>query len=186
MKKLFISLAALALSLGTGCAGNTNPAPASDSQPADTLQQPEATGAGPVLKTLAADVAPAEVFNTVAAQYAGSVVFVDFWATWCPPCRQAMKLVDAIKPTLMAKGCKFVYITGETSPRSDFDEMFKGIDGDHFYLTDAQYKGVLERFGVEGIPHYVLLDRKGNVVWQHTGYPGNDEVVSQVEGALAQ
>ncbi len=185
MKKLFLSLAVMTLSLSAGCARTTERQAPTD-VPVSQQQEAEAEGT-PILKQIASSVAPNQVFSTIAAQYKGSVTFIDLWATWCPPCRQAMKLVDQIKPELAAKGCKFVYITGETSPREDFDTMYKTIEGDHFYLTDAQYKGLLNQFNVTGIPHYILLSKEGKVLWQsEMGYPGNDEAKNQIEMALAQ
>ena len=183
---MLLTLTVLALSLSSSCAKATNDRntlPLDGDENTPTLQT---AVAAPVLKSIPTTVSPEQVFSTIAQQYKGSVTFIDFWATWCPPCRQAMKQVDLIKPALTAKGCKFVYVTGETSPRADFDTMYKTIEGDHFYLTDAQYKGLLGQFDVEGIPHYILLDKEGKVIWQHTGYPGNDEVQSQIEVALAK
>ncbi len=189
MKRLLLSLAVLSLSFGTSCANNGNSNATAkalnDEQPAVEASAPaEANDA--VLKSIPASVAPADAFKTIAAQYAGSVVFVDLWATWCPPCRMAMKKVDEFKPAMKTKGCKFVYITGTTSERADFDAMYKNIDGDHFYLTEAQYGGIVNQFQVEGIPHYIILNKKGEVVWQHKGYPGNEEAINQIEMALAQ
>ncbi len=176
-KKLLL-LFVLSLSIGTSCAGTPKDVPAAP------IQQEQTEATEPVLKTIPKTVAPKDVFATIVAQYKGSVVFFDFWATWCPPCRQAMKMVDDIKPSLAAKGCKFVYLTGETSPQADFDTMYKTIEGDHFYLTNEQFKGLCDQFGVQGIPFYILVDKQGNILYQHTGYPGNDEVQSQIEAAL--
>lgn len=184
MKRLLTCAACLMLFAAAGCAGK--PATHDLDTPEKAAVETTADAHKAVLKTLNANIAPAEVFSAVAAQYKGSVAFIDLWATWCPPCRRAMAEVDKIKPALQQKGCKFVYLTGETSPLDDFNAMYKTIEGDHFRLTDAQFKGVMEKFEVSGIPHYVLIDRQGNILWQHTGYPGNDEVQSQIEVALAK
>lgn len=179
MKKTLIGLVCISCFIGTGCANTPKAMP---------LDEPkeQAAEVAPEIKPLSPNVAPADVFKTIAANYKGSVTLIDLWATWCPPCRQAMKLVDAIKPALKAKGCKFVYVTGETSPRADFDAMYKSIDGDHYYLTNDQYQYLLKQTQAEGVPHYILLDKAGNILWKNSGYPGNDELQSQVEMALAK
>lgn len=177
MKRHILLCLALMLTFSFSCANTPKSYPLEATQPNDTLAP---------LRSIPTDVAPADAFNAVAAQYKGQIAFIDLWATWCGPCRQAMNFIKDIKPGLQTRGVKFVYITGETSPQDAFKEMYPAIHGDHFYLTDAQFRGIIDQFRVEGVPHYILINKAGQVVWQHTGYPGNDEVKSQIDALLAQ
>ena len=101
----------------------------------------------------------------------------------------AMREIDAIKPELIKKGAAFVYITGESSPMDKWTEMLKGIEGDHYRLTDAQWSDLCQTLGIPGIPAYVLYNADGTEAFsnlQQGGYPGNEIVQNAIEVALSQ
>ena len=181
MKKLFLIALAAFLTIGTSCGKNRNTTEKVTPENEQTTETPKA-----ILKKIDANLTGEAVFKAIADNYKGKVVVIDFWATWCGPCRMAMKQIDAIKEDLVNKGATFVYITGETSPKADFDAMFNGIAGDHYRLTDAQWKTVLTQFGIQGIPYYVVLKKDGSTAYTAMGYPGNDELKMQVEIALSK
>ena len=93
----------------------------------------------------------------------------------------------SIKPELMKKGAKFVYITGETSPENTWKEMIPNIEGDHYRLTKEQWKSLCNEKFVRGIPCYVLFNKDGSVAFSNLnegGYPGNDLMKPEIEKAL--
>ncbi len=110
------------------------------------------------------EVTEGDLFDTIMKKYRGKVVFVDFWATWCGPCRSGMERIKPLKEELKDKDLVFVYLTNPTSPKKTWEMFIPDIHGEHYYLTQDEWNTVAARFKVSGIPHYVLVDKKGMVV----------------------
>ena len=188
-KKIFI-LSALLLTTVVACKNKPNNAEAQAT--AETTEQTSATadgenGAQAVIRQVDPNLSGAEALETIKKNYTGKVAFFDFWATWCPPCRAAMRDVDQIKPELQKQGAVFVYITGETSPEDEWKNSLTEIHGDHYRLTDKQWNEINNDLHMPGIPAYFLLDRKGEIAFSNLtegGYPGNEVVKEMITKAL--
>ena len=131
------------------------------------------------IKSIAEDLAGEDVFKALIAPYKGKPLLVDFWATWCGPCKAAMKTILPVKEELAGK-VNFIYITAPTSPEATWKKMIPEIHGDHYYVTDAQWRTLLQQFESQGIPTYVVVDKDGNIVNKHIGYPGNDVIKEEL------
>jgi thiol-disulfide isomerase/thioredoxin len=163
----------------TEVASENTPAPI----PTDSMQS------GSCIKTIDSGLRGANILPAITKHYEGRVVLIDFWATWCPPCRKAMKDIDQIKSDLLAKGACFAYITGETSPEKDWNNMITTIEGDHCRLTDVQWSELCSQLAIPGIPAYLLLNKDGSVAFSNLtvgGYPGNEVIQNQIEIALTK
>lgn len=152
--------------------------------PSCELKNPDGCNGGGVLRSLGRNVAPGNVFRTIASRYRGKVTLIVTWATWCGPCRRAIDELSDIKSSLISRGVKFVFVTGETSPRSDFNYRYPSNRGDHYYLTGAQLQGYMNTLGQQAYPSLVLLNKSGQVVWRSRGYPGNDDVLYYIRRYL--
>ena len=120
----------------------------------------------------AGEVANEDLFASIISKFSGKPILVDFWATWCGPCRMANKEMVPMKESLKDKDIVYIYITGETSPKGTWENMIPDIHGEHFYLTAEQWEYLGKAFGIDGVPTYLVIDRAGDVKYKSVGFPG--------------
>lgn len=105
-----------------------------------------------------------KLFDAILAPYRGKAVFVDFWATWCAPCREGIRRMKSMKEELKGRDIVFVYLTGPSSPMKTYENMIPDIAGEHYRLSGEQWKYIGNQFQISGIPRYILVDRTGKIV----------------------
>ena len=111
------------------------------------------------------------------ADMKGKVVMVDFWSSWCPPCREEAPTLARLYPKYKDRGVEFLGVAIWDSE----DEVKKFITANGLTYPsglDSNGKTAIE-FGVRGIPEKYFIDRRGNVVRKFIG-PVNDEQLAKV------
>jgi len=124
------------------------------------------------------------LMDSIISKYKGNVVVVDFWATWCMPCLQAMEQIKQIKPEFQGKPVIFVYITNSSSPKSEWENRIKEIGGEQYYLNDNDWEYLLKIYNFDAIPTYLIFDKKGKLSQKFTGYPGNETMQEVIEKTM--
>ena len=112
----------------------------------------------------APDVAPEKMLEEIVKPYKGKVVMVDFWNTWCSPCRASIAETEPEKSgDLSSDDIVWIYIADTTSPLRTYIDMIGGIKGIHYRLEKDVKDVIRQQLKVDGIPYYVLVDKKGKI-----------------------
>jgi peroxiredoxin len=133
------------------------------------------------LPALADSSGPAPPFTLAAkggrdvslAQYKGQVVMINFWASWCGPCRQEMPLLESIYKKYNKLGFTMIGVNVEPDSKAA-DEWLKQTPVSFPILYDRDSK-VSKLYDVGGMPCTVIIDRNGNLRKLHRGYKPGDE-----------
>lgn len=124
------------------------------------------------------------LFDAIMKKYRGKVVFVDFWATWCAPCLAGIEQMKPLKEEMADKDVVFVYITYPGSPKSTWDNMIPGIKGEHYRVSEEEWRSISNLFNITGIPHYAMVDKDGVVVNRHLMQRSNEFVKLEISKYL--
>jgi cytochrome c biogenesis protein CcmG, thiol:disulfide interchange protein DsbE len=125
-------------------------------------QLPQAIAAEPAMAEVAVDLSP----------YRGKVVYLDFWASWCVPCRQSFPWMNALQRQY-GKDDLVVIAVNMDQVRAEADAFLKQYPAEFIVRYDAA--GTLaQSFKVQGMPTSALLDRTGKTLFIHQGFRSKD------------
>ena len=138
-----------------------------------------ATGAGPAALNL--KTADGSVFDP--ASLNGKVVLIEFWATWCPPCKEAIPDIRTL--TDKVKGTDMAVITVAVDDDMASVASFVKENGIRYVVLHDDGTAS-EKYGVRGVPTSVVLDKTGKIVETHMGYMTGyaDEMLAELKKYL--
>ncbi|PWH84482.1 hypothetical protein DIS18_08155 [Algibacter marinivivus] len=127
-----------------------------------------------------------ELFNSMLKKFKGKVVYVDFWATWCGPCKSGIKKIAPLKEVMADEDVVFLYITNQTSPEGTWRNAIANIKGEHYRVSADEWNYLQQKFNISGIPHYVLVDKLGEVVKPKMKYTSNSKLKQIFQAELSK
>ncbi|HUN63944.1 MAG TPA: TlpA disulfide reductase family protein [Candidatus Sulfotelmatobacter sp.] len=110
-------------------------------------------------------------------QMKGKVVLLDFWASWCGPCRMVLPKVKQLQSVYSSEDFVVVSVSED-----DDEATWRGFVADHGMTWTQRFDGnsaLLRKYQVNGLPTYVLLDRDGNEVQRYEGEDPGQSIIER-------
>ena len=121
--------------------------------------------------------------NMKLSELRGDVVMINFWASWCGPCRQEIPLLDELYNQYKPMGFTILGVNVEEDPEQA-KRVLEEISVSFPVLFDTRSQ-VSKLYNLEAMPSSVMIDRDGNVRYLHHGYrPGYEQTYQQQVRAL--
>jgi peroxiredoxin len=134
---------------------------------AGTVQELGATKVGaPAPEFAASDLDGHEV--SLVSRRGEKIVLLEFWATWCPPCRMVMATLRGMRSELESAGVEVFNV----NQRESTEDVRRFVEREHheFRVVVDRDGAISDRYSVRSLPTMVLIDKRGIVRWIHVGH----------------
>jgi cytochrome c biogenesis protein CcmG, thiol:disulfide interchange protein DsbE len=111
----------------------------------------------------------------------GQLVVLDFWASWCEPCRQSIPILNQVAEELAKEGVHVYGINSEAFAANVVDRVAQRWGIKYPVLHDATAE-VMQVYDVSALPTLYLIDREGVVRKSHAGAPSAQRLIEEVRG----
>lgn len=121
-----------------------------------------------------------------AERFRGKVILIDFWATWCPPCKKSMPFLNSTRNALSADGFEVIAINvDEDSHEAQAYLKSNPVDYPQFFDPDGTCPQI---FGVKAMPSSYLIDKNGKIRKVHLGFRDEDkpELENTIKNLLSE
>ena len=115
-------------------------------------------------------------YNTADISNDGKPIIINFWATWCSPCKRELNnIADIYDEWVEETGVKLIAVTiDDVRNLSKVEPYVDGKECEYEILLDLN-QDLKRAMSVNNIPHTFLVDNSGKIVWQHNSYSEGDE-----------
>jgi len=119
------------------------------------------------------------------SSFKGKVVYLDFWASWCGPCRQSFPFMNDMQSKYSAKGLQIIAINLDAK-KDDADQFLANVPAKFSVAYDPKGDSA-KRYEIKGMPSSVLIGADGKVIAVHQGFKDEDrkELEAKFASALA-
>lgn len=118
------------------------------------------------------------------AKLTGKVVYVDFWASWCGPCRQSFPWMNEMQAKYGPRGLQIVGVNVDA--KSEDAKTFLATTPAKFTIAFDPKGATPRQYGIKGMPSSVLIGPDGKVLLEHSGFRDADraELEAKIQSAL--
>jgi thiol-disulfide isomerase/thioredoxin len=123
-----------------------------------------------------------EQLDTLIAKHIGEVIYVDFWASWCGPCRKSFPWMNEMQSRFQSKGFTVISINVDTEKKLAKTFLIRNPAN---FAVVYDPKGELARFfKIQGMPSSLIINKEGEIKYAHSGF--FTEKTSQYEQDIQQ
>ena len=122
-------------------------------------------------------------------RFAGKVTVVNFWATWCPPCRKEMPSIDRLRADIAGDDMEVVAIAIDRASVQKIEDFFLSIEASNLKIYRDPTLRLATEAGVLGMPITIILDREGREIARLQGEaewdgPNAKDMIARIAAAL--
>ena len=128
-------------------------------------------------------------FTDIIANQKGKVIYVDFWATWCSPCRSAMPSANILRKDYSEKDISFIYLALNDKEKPWLQAIPKlGINTNckNYLIINSNTSKILKELNVHQIPRYLLFDKNGTLAHKNAPGPEDKVIRQEIDKLLAK
>ena len=108
------------------------------------------------------------------SQQKGKVVLLDFWATWCPPCRESIPIIDSLYRKYKSQGFTVMGVALERENDPNFFDKARSLGASYPVGLPISQESVAN-YPTQGIPYVALIDKQGRIRYTHDGYSPDEQ-----------
>ena len=118
------------------------------------------------------------------SDYAGRILVLNFWATWCPPCKAEIPDFVETYSEYKDRGVQFLGISDDDV--NSLIDYYKANSINYPTLIDGSIDRIMPSWGIDAIPYTFILNGKGEIIFDRLGQMAKEDLVNAIEGALQQ
>lgn len=144
-----------------------------------------------ILNNLVGNKTIGDIINSIVGEHPDKVLYIDVWASWCGPCKREFPFSLKLQEMFENQDIAFIYVCIETEEiawKADILEL--ELSGNHYLLDKNQSDVFRSELQISGIPHYILVDKQGNILNGNAERPSkngdlNIDLISQIQILLS-
>jgi thiol-disulfide isomerase/thioredoxin len=133
------------------------------------------------------DLKSFKVEGTLPETLKGKTVFVDFWASWCTPCKESFPVLNELTKKYSSQGLVIIGVNLDET-KADMEHFLKAQPASFVVVRDAS-ETIVKKLGIRTFPSSFILDGDGKVRFIHSGFHGEKtkkQYIEEIESLLGK
>ena len=123
------------------------------------------------------------------SDFKGKVVYIDVWATWCGPCIAEKPALRNLKTEFNDRDIVFMSVSIDSQRDKEKWREFlvaQNLSGVQLFAGDDAERGIMQPYGIRGIPHFILVGKDGKIILSNAPRPSSPQIRAVLNDALSR